>query len=43
MLGEPMTKMVLLALVLITAGILTVQFGQRRDVKTLLQGSAPQR
>jgi len=42
-LGEPMTKMVLLALVLITAGILTVQFGQRRDVKTILQGSAPKR
>jgi drug/metabolite transporter (DMT)-like permease len=42
-LGEPMTKMILLALVLITAGILIVQLGQRRDLTVVLQGSRPER
>jgi len=35
-LGEPITEMILLALVLITAGILTVQLGHRRDMGALL-------
>ncbi len=35
-LGEPITEMILLALVLITAGILTVQLGYRRDMAALL-------
>ena len=35
-LGETITKMILLALVLITAGILTVQLGHRRDMAALL-------
>jgi drug/metabolite transporter (DMT)-like permease len=42
-LDEPMTKMILLALTLISAGILTVQFGQRRDVQAILPGKAPGR
>ena len=35
-LGEPITEMILLALVLITAGILTVQLGHRRNMAALL-------
>jgi drug/metabolite transporter (DMT)-like permease len=35
-LDEPMTRMILLALLLITAGILIVQFGQRRDMLAIL-------
>jgi drug/metabolite transporter (DMT)-like permease len=35
-LGESITEMILLALVLITAGIFTVQFGHRRDMAALL-------
>jgi drug/metabolite transporter (DMT)-like permease len=35
-LDEPITQMILLALVLITAGILTVQLGHRRDMAGLL-------
>jgi drug/metabolite transporter (DMT)-like permease len=35
-LDEPMTGMILLALVLITAGILAVQFGHRRDTAAML-------
>jgi drug/metabolite transporter (DMT)-like permease len=35
-LGEPITEMILLALALITAGILTVQLGHRRDTAALL-------
>ncbi|MGE5255759.1 MAG: DMT family transporter, partial [Hyphomicrobiales bacterium] len=42
-LGEPITKMILLALALITAGILTVQLGHRRDVATLSPASADER
>jgi drug/metabolite transporter (DMT)-like permease len=42
-LDEPMTRMILLALVLITAGILTVQFGQRRNMLAILPGSARER
>jgi drug/metabolite transporter (DMT)-like permease len=38
LLGEPITDMILLALVLITAGILTVQLGHRRDVAAILHG-----
>jgi drug/metabolite transporter (DMT)-like permease len=34
-LDEPITEMILLALVLITAGILTVQLGHRRDLAAL--------
>jgi drug/metabolite transporter (DMT)-like permease len=42
-LDEPLTRMILLALVLIAAGILTVQFGQRRDLQALFPGSARER
>jgi len=35
-LDEPMTSMILLALLLITAGILIVQFGQRREMLAVL-------
>ncbi len=42
-LDEPMTRMILLALVLITAGILIVQFGQRRDLQAILPGGSHQR
>jgi drug/metabolite transporter (DMT)-like permease len=42
-LDEPMTAMILLALALITAGILIVQLGQRRDLKAILPGSARER
>lgn len=35
-LDEPMSRMILLALLLITAGILIVQFGQRRDMLAIL-------
>jgi len=38
LLGEPITEMILLALVLITAGILTVQLGHRRDAAAILHG-----
>jgi len=38
LLGEPITAMILLALVLITAGILTVQLGNRRDAAAILHG-----
>jgi drug/metabolite transporter (DMT)-like permease len=38
-LGEPITEMILLALTLITAGILTVQLGHRREVAAILHGS----
>jgi drug/metabolite transporter (DMT)-like permease len=38
LLGEPITEMIVLALVLITAGILTVQLGHRRDVAAILHG-----
>lgn len=37
LLGEPITDMILLALVLITAGILTVQIGHRRVAAAVLQ------
>ena len=36
-LDEPITGMILLALVLITAGILAVQFGHRRDMTAILR------
>jgi len=42
-LDEPMTRMILLALVLITAGILAVQLGQRRDMQSILPGSLHKR
>jgi drug/metabolite transporter (DMT)-like permease len=42
-LDEPMTTMILLALVLITAGILIVQLGQRRDIKSILPGNPHER
>jgi drug/metabolite transporter (DMT)-like permease len=42
-LDEPLTRMILLALVLISAGILTVQFGQRRDMQTVLPGRSAER
>jgi drug/metabolite transporter (DMT)-like permease len=42
-LDEPMTRMILLALVLITAGILAVQLGQRRDMQAILPGSLHKR
>jgi drug/metabolite transporter (DMT)-like permease len=42
-LEEPMTEMILVAMVLITAGIAIVQFGQRRDIKTVLHGSERER
>jgi drug/metabolite transporter (DMT)-like permease len=42
-LDEPLTRMILLALMLIAAGILTVQFGQRRDLQALFPGSARER
>jgi drug/metabolite transporter (DMT)-like permease len=42
-LDEAMTKMILLALALITAGILTVQFGQRRDMQAIRAGRSHQR
>jgi drug/metabolite transporter (DMT)-like permease len=35
-LGEPLTGMILMAMVLITAGILTVQLGHRREMPALL-------
>jgi drug/metabolite transporter (DMT)-like permease len=37
-LGEPITEMILTALVLISAGILTVQFGHRRDMAAIVPG-----
>jgi drug/metabolite transporter (DMT)-like permease len=40
LLGEPVTDMILLALALITAGILTVQLGQRRDAAAVLRDPA---
>ncbi len=42
-LDEPMTGMILLALVLITLGILTVHIGQRRDVEAVLPGRPTER
>lgn len=42
-LDEPMTGMILLALALITLGILTVHVGQRRDVEAVLPGRAAER
>jgi drug/metabolite transporter (DMT)-like permease len=42
-LDEPMTTMILLALALITAGILIVQLGQRRDLEAILPGNARER
>jgi len=42
-LDEPMTRMILLALVLISAGILTVQFGQRRDMQAAFAGRVRER
>jgi drug/metabolite transporter (DMT)-like permease len=40
LLEEPITHMILLALALITAGILTVQLGHRRDAGAILHGPA---
>jgi drug/metabolite transporter (DMT)-like permease len=42
-LDEPMTETILLAMVLITAGIAIVQFGQRRDITTVLHGCERER
>jgi drug/metabolite transporter (DMT)-like permease len=42
-LDEPMTRMILLALALITAGILAVQCGQRREIQAIFAGSARER
>jgi drug/metabolite transporter (DMT)-like permease len=42
-LGEPLTEMILLALALITAGILIVQLGQRREVAALSPARADDR
>jgi len=38
LLGEPITEMIVLALVLITAGILMVQLGHRSAVAAILNG-----
>jgi drug/metabolite transporter (DMT)-like permease len=42
-LGEPLTSMILLALALITAGIMTVQFGQRCGMPATLPGKSHER